>query len=178
MNLIDPLVEPLDHAIGRSRGGLTTKIHQLVDGHGRPLVMLLSPGQAGDAPMFPQLMHHLRVPRIGRGRARTRPDRVRGDKAYSSRAIRAHLRSRRIIAVIPEPDDQAGHRTRRGCRGGRPPAFDKVDYRGRNVIERSFNVIKQWRGIATRYDLLATNYRAAVVLHAVITWTKTLSDTA
>jgi transposase len=140
------------------------------------MVMLVSPGQAGDAPMFPHLMCHLRVPRIGRGRARTRPDRVRGDKAYSSRAIRAHLRARRITAVIPEPGDQTGHRARRGSRGGRPPAFDPVDYRARNVVERSFNAIKQWRGIATRYDQLATTYRAAVVLHAVITWTNVLSD--
>lgn len=127
--------------------------------------------------MFPHLMGHLRVPRVGRGRARTRPDRVRGDKAYSSRAIRTHLRSRRITAVIPEPADQTGHRTRRGSHGGRPPAFDAPDYRRRNVIERRFNLIKQWRGIATRYDTLATIYRSAIVLHAVITWTKTLSDT-
>ncbi len=122
-------------------------------------------------------MRHLQVPRVGRGRARTRPDRVRGDKAYSSRAIRTHLRSRRITAVIPEPADQAGHRARRGSRGGRPPAFDAADYRGRNVIERRFNHVKQWRGIATRYDSLATVYRSAIILNAVITWTKTLSDT-
>lgn len=127
--------------------------------------------------MFPHLMRHLHVRRPGRGRARTRPDRVRGDKAYSSRAIRAHLRARQIRAVIPEPRDQAGHRTRRGSRGGRPPAFDPLDYRGRNVVERGFNRIKQWRGIATRYDKLATVYRSAAVLHAVTTWTKTLSDT-
>jgi len=79
--------------------------------------------------------------------------------------------------VIPEPDDQIGHRVRRGSRGGRPPAFDAVDYRGRNVIERGFSVLKQWRGIATRYDKLAVVYRAAIVLHAVVTWTKALSDT-
>lgn len=98
--------------------------------NGRPLVALAGPGQAGDAPMFPHLMRHLRVRRPGRGQARTRPDRVRGDKAYSSRAIRGHLRTRGIVAVIPEPADQAGHRKRRGSRGGRPPAFDPVDYRG------------------------------------------------
>ncbi len=127
--------------------------------------------------MFPHLMRHLRIRRPGRGRARTRPDRVRGDKAYSSRAIRRHLRDRGVTAVIPEPADQAGHRKRRGSRGGRPPAFDAVDYRGRNVVERRFNLLKQWRGLATRYDKLAIVYRSAVVLHAVVTWTKTLSDT-
>jgi transposase len=102
---------------------LSTKIHQLVDGHGLPLVVLLTPGQAGDAPMFEPLMANLRVARP-LGRARTRPDALRGDKAYSSRAIRTHLRRRGITAVIPEPDDQAGHRKRRGSRGGRPPKFD------------------------------------------------------
>jgi transposase len=176
-NYTDLLTEPPDHAIGRSRGGWSTKVHHLVDGNGRPLVILVGPGQAGDAPMFPHLMRHLRIRRAGRGRARTRPDRVRGDKAYSSRAIRRHLRTRGIAAVIPEPADQAGHRKRRGSRGGRPPAFDAVDYRGRNVVERQFNLLKQWRGLATRYDKLAIIYRSAVVLHAVVTWTKALSDT-
>nr|WP_236650401.1 transposase [Kutzneria albida] len=77
---------------------------------------------------------------------------------------------------MPEPADQVGHRVRRGSRGGRPSAFDPVDYRGRNVIECGSTVIKQWRGIATRYDKLAVVYRAAIVLHAVITWTNALSD--
>jgi transposase len=88
----------------------------------------------------------------GPGRPRTRPDRVRGDKAYSSRAIRTHLRDRGIAAVIPQPADQIGHRKRRGSTGGRPPAFDKEDYKRRNVVERNFNTFKQWRALATRYD--------------------------
>ena len=111
------------------------------------------------------------------GRLRTRPNRLRGDKAYSSRAIRSHLRERGILAVIPEPSDQIGHRKRRGARGGSPPAFDASDYRNRNVIERRFCHLKQWRGLATRYDKLATVYRAAAVLNAVTAWTKHLSDT-
>ncbi len=168
------LIEPPDHALGRSRGGLGTEIHQLVDGHGRPLVVLVGPGQAGDAPMFAHLMSHLSVGRVGPGRPRTRPERVRADKAYSSRAIRAHLRRRRIVAVIPEPADQQGHRKRRGTRGGRPPAFDRVDYRGRNVVERGFCEVKQWRGLATRYDKLALTYRGGVALKAIVTWLRTL----
>jgi putative transposase len=164
------LAEPADHALGRSRGGLSTKIHQLVDGHGYPLVVLVGPGQAGDAPMFPHLMMHLSIARRGPGRARTRPDRVRGDKAYSSRAIRGHLRRRGIVAVIPEPADQQGHRKRRGSRGGRPPAFDATDYRNRNVVERGFCTVKQWRGLATRYDKLALTFRGGAVLKAIVTW--------
>lgn len=72
-----------------------------------------------------------------------RPDRVRADKAYSSRAIRTELRRRGIIAVIPKPSDQITHRKRRGSRGGPPPAFNVADYKGRNVIERGFNNTKQ-----------------------------------
>jgi transposase len=154
---------------------LSTKIHSLVDGHGLPLVALITPGQAGDSPMFLPLMQHLRIERPT-GRPRTRPDAVRADKAYSSRAIRAHLRSRGIKAVIPEPDDQKGHRARRGSRGGRPVGLDTADYKFRNVIERRYCHLKQWRGLATRYDKHATIYRAAVILNAVIAWTHHLSD--
>ena len=108
--------------------------------------------------------------------ARTRPDRVRGDKAYSSGRSAAICGDRGITAVIPEPSIRSGTATPRFPR--RPPtAFDSGDYRGRNVVERRFNPLKQWRGLATRYDKLAIVYRSAVVLHAVVTWTKTLSDT-
>ena len=118
--------------------------------------------------MFLPLMAQLRVGR-DTGRPRTRPDAVRGDKAYSSRAIRAHLRSRGIKAVIPEPDDQKAHRKRRGSRGGRPVGLDAVDYRNRNVIERNYCTIKQWRGLATRYDKHAIVYRAADGQHHMVT---------
>jgi hypothetical protein len=80
------LVEPADHGVGRSRGGLSTKIHHLCDGHGLPLVVLVGPGHAHDSPMFEVLMDQLRVPWAGRGRPRTRPQAVLGDRAYSSRA--------------------------------------------------------------------------------------------
>lgn len=86
--------------------------------------------------MFLHLMRHLRIARIGPGRPRTRPEPVRGDKAYSSPAIRRHLREHGIVAVIPEPSGQQGDRKRRGSTGGRPLASDRVDYRGRNVVER------------------------------------------
>ncbi|WP_410633590.1 transposase [Amycolatopsis sp. cmx-4-83] len=62
--------------------------------------------------------------------------------------------------------------------GGHPPAFDPVDHRGRNVVERRFNLLKQWRGLATRYDKLAIVYGSAVVLPAVSTWARALSDTS
>ena len=165
-----PAHEPPDHAIGRSRGGLSTKIHQLVDGRQRPLVIGVTAGQAGDSPMLKHLLADLVVKRPGPGRPRTRPADLLGDKAYSSRANRELLRSRRIRAVIPQRADEIGHRVRRGSMGGRPPSFDPITYRRRNVVERSFNDHKQWRGIATRYDKLATNYRGGVVLRAITLW--------
>jgi transposase len=149
---------------------LSTKIHQVADGAGRPLVVLIGPGQGGDSPMFPILLDQLRVARPGRGRPRTRPDRVRADKAYSSRANRHLLRARGVTAVIPEPDDQIRHRKRRGSAGGRPPGFDAEDYKNRNSVERGFNIFKQWRGLATRYDKLAVVYRGAAILRAIIAW--------
>ncbi len=80
------------------------------------------------------------------------------------------LRARGITAVIPEPADQDGHRKKRGSRGGRPVSHDVQDYKQRNVIERAFNRLKQWRGIATRYDKHALVYRGAVVLAAILLW--------
>jgi transposase len=156
---------------------LSTKIHAAVDGRGRPLVILLTPGQSGDAPMMLPLLAELRVARPC-GRPRTRPDRVLADKAYSSKAIRAHLRGRGISAVIPEPDDQKGHRARRGSAGGRPVSFDKTAYRGRNVVERAFNTVKHWRGLATRYDKHALVFRGALILAASLHWINDLGDTS
>ena len=130
--------------------------------------MLVGPGQAHDGPMLPLVLGAITVPRLGPGRARTRPDAVLADKAYSSRSTRRLLRTRRITAVIPEPRDQQAHRKRRGQRGGRPVRCDPEAYKGRNVVERSFNALKQWRGLATRYDKLAVIYRGGAVLAAIL----------
>ncbi len=125
---------------------------------------MVTPGQAHDGRALEFVLSDIRVPRVGVGRPRTRPEVVLGYKAYSSRATRAMLRRRGITAVIPEPSDQQAHRKRRGARGGRPPSFDRETYKQRNLVERSFNLLKQWRGLATRYDKHATIYRAGAVL--------------
>lgn len=119
------------------------------------------------------LLAEIRVPRQGPGRPRTRPDAMLGDKAYSSRAIRAELRRRGVVAVIPEPRDQQGHRRRRGSKGGRPVGYDKSAYKGRNVVERAFNAVKNWRALATRYDKYALTYRGGVILAAILAWLRT-----
>ena len=87
------------------------------------------------------------------------------------------LQRRGIKVVIPLKSDQIAARKRKGSKGGRPPALDSQMYRERNVVERSFALIKQWRGLSTRYDKLAITYRAAVVLSACIVWTRLLGDT-
>lgn len=169
-------VEPAGHGIGRSRGGLTTKIHHAVDGKGRPLAAVITGGQRHDGAMLTQVLADVRVPRTGPGRPRTRPDAVIADKAYSAGVTRKALQRRGIKVVIPLKSDQIAARARKGSKGGRPPGLDTAMYRGRNVVERSFALTKQWRALATRYDKLAITYRAAVVLSACWIWTKALGD--
>ncbi|MET8666871.1 IS5 family transposase [Streptomyces tendae] len=164
--------EPDDHALGRSRGGLSTKVHLASDGRARPLSLRVTRGQAGDAPTFEAVMAGIRVPRSGPGRPRTRPEAVLADRAYSSRAIRKHLRRRGIRAVIPQSSDQVGHRLRRGRTGGRPPGFDAEAYKQRNTVERCINRLKQWRGLAMRTDKLAIVYQAALHLAAILIWAR------
>jgi len=168
--LEDPERAQAGQALGRSRGGLTTKVHLACDGRGLPLAVLVTPGNVNDSAAFGTVLNAVRVPRTGAGRPRRRPDAVVADKAYSSRAIRESLRRRGIRAVIPERADQKVNRVRRGRAGGRPPAFDRDLYKARNVVERCFNRLKQFRAIATRFDKLASRYRAGLHLAALILW--------
>ena len=132
-------------AIGRSRGGRTTKIHAAVDEAGRPRRLIVRPGHRGDAPVGAALVADLR------------PARCLADTAYDSDALRAWLRHRGCQPVIPN------HPPRK-----RQHPFDKTAYRARNVIERTFCRLKDWRRVATRYDKLAHNYLASVALAAIV----------
>jgi transposase len=143
-------------ALGRSRGGLTTKIHMVADRRCRPIARLLTGGQRGDAPRFIAVMDIIRIARRGPGRPRTRPGRAMGDKAHSSKAIRSYLRRRGIKTVIPVKEDQKKHRLERGRAGGRPPVFDTEHYKQRNTVERCFSKLKQFQAVATRYDKTST----------------------
>lgn len=128
------------------------------------------PGQVHDAQVLPLLLGDIRVTRLGRGRPRTTPDALPADKAYSSKQVRADLAARGIRAVIAQRADQLANRKRKGRDGGRPRTLDTETYKRRNVVERSFSLLKQWRGPATRYGKLSIVYRSAAALAAVIAW--------
>ncbi|WP_127454279.1 IS5 family transposase [Streptomyces sp. B29(2018)] len=159
-----------DEGLGRSRGGLTCKIHLSGEGGCRPMALLLTPGQWGDAPQMIEVLDRIRVPRPLGGRPRTRPDHVSGDKAYSSRRNRSYLRRRDIRHTIPEPKDQRANRRRRGSAGGRPTGFDRDHYRRRNEVERTINRLKNSRAVATRYDKRAYVFHGTVTAAAIRLW--------
>jgi transposase len=137
--------------MGRSRGGLTSKLHALVDAEGRPVTLRLTAGQVADCKEAEALIDGL-----GEG------DILLADKAYDSDAIRAKAKQRKAWANIPPKAN------RRGIF-----AFSTCLYRQQNLVERFFNRIKHFRGIATRYDKHPANYLAAVKLVAVRIWCQT-----
>lgn len=159
-NYKNPRVEPADHGLGHSRGGWSTKSHVAVDPSGHLRAVVVTPGQAGENPRLLDVLD-LTGDRVCR---------VVADKAYSHPSTRVALRRRRVKATIPERDDQIARRKAKGSAGGRPPDFDRAIYKGRNVVERFFNRVKEFRGIATRYDKHARNYRAGIVLAGLIVY--------
>ena len=137
-----------NNAIGRSRGGQTTKIHALTDDIGRPLAFLITPGNTHDLVGARGLIGMIRNPR-----------RLLADRAYDAKSLRDELAARRIKAVIP-PNPTRKH----------PHRYDKTAYKGRNVIERMFCRLKDFRRIATRYDKRADIFLSAILLAAAISW--------
>lgn len=134
--------------MGRSRGGLTTKIHALVDANGLPVVLKLTAGQAHDGRSAGDMLGS-----IGKGQV------LLADRAYDSDLLRAELAGRGAWANIPPI-----------ARRKNPPAFSAFLYRYRNLVERFFNKLKHFRAIATRYEKHAQNYLALVKLASIRIW--------
>jgi transposase len=142
--------EPEDHALGRSRGGFGTKIHLVCDRNGKPLGAVLSPGQSHESRLFEAAME-IACPND------VSPAALAGDKAYSSKAIRAWLAHRNIQDVVPTRDDEI-----------RNENFDRDLYRRRNVIERCIGWLKENRRIATRFEKLAVHYMAMIDIAMIL----------
>ncbi len=149
---------------------MTSKLHLAVDGRGLPMAIRLTAGQAHDNPQLLPLLDSVCVARPAPARPRRRPDRVVADKAYSHPSTRAALRARGLAFTSPERIDQIARRKAKGSAGGRPPAFDTEVYAGRNVVERCFARLKQFRALATRYAKRAAYYRATLIIAALILW--------
>jgi transposase len=149
-----------DQALGRSRGGFTTKIHLRAERGGKPICAVLTPGQRHEASQVLALLERGAVKQPGRGRPRRRPDRLAGDKGYTGRPVRSALRRRGIGAVIPRRTNES----RRGVR------FDRAAYRERNQVERLINRLKQHRAIATRYEKLEVSYHALLTIACILLW--------
>ena len=141
------MLEPQDHALGRSRGGFGTKAHLVCDGHGIMLAVWLTPGQRHESQAFAIVL--LRAKRPRRAGQRRWPRQLAGDMGYSYQGIRGWLQRHHIEAVIPHRRDQP-----------QDEAFDRAAYRRRNLIERVVGWYKECRRLATRYEKLAVQYLA------------------
>ena len=154
-------------AIGRSRGGLTTKIHLAADLRCRPVARLTTAGQHGDCPQFIPLMnaiHRRRGPGI-HGAARPGD----GRQGVLLAGNRAWLRQRGIKTVIPVKEDQKKHRRNRAGRREAARLRRLLDSK-RNTVERCFSKLKQFRAVATRYDKRERIYQCHIDVASIRIW--------
>lgn len=148
-------------ALGRSKGGFSTKIHIQAEGMGKPMQFVLTQGQRSDVKGFSTLNTALKVKRSGRGKPKQRPRYLIGDKGYDAQMIRRTLRRQHTTPVIPKRKN-AKHK----------PRFNRGLYRERNRIERLINRLKQFRRVATRYEKRAENYLTMLMIAAILIWLK------
>ena len=141
------------NALGRSRGGYSTKLHVATDQKGLPLAVTATPGQAGETPEFQNLLNS--IP-FSLHRKAKRPKVVAGDKAYSAKATRDYLKRKGISDAIPTRKNEK-----------RRPRFPRVMYKKRNIVERVIGWLKENRRIATRYEKNVENYLAMVKIASI-----------
>jgi transposase len=139
--------------MGRSKGGLTTKIHALVDANGLPILLKITPGQAHDGRSAADMFDSL-----------TAGDVLLADRGYDSNALRDAMAERGVNANIRPMPNRNRH-----------PAFSAKLYKLRNVVERFFSKLKHYRAIATRYQKHPENYLALIKLAAARIWMKFMS---
>jgi transposase len=149
-------------ALGRSRGGFSTKLHLKCEGQGKPLALHLTGGERHDMVGFRPLLDGGKVKRYGPGRPKQRPKQLVGDRGYSNDIARKELTRRGIRAVIPP---KRNHR--------RPQAYDHRMYRERNQIERAIARLKRYRRVATRYDKRQLHYLTWLTIAVVLAWLPT-----
>lgn len=138
-----------DQALGRSRGGPTTKIHLICDALGNPLKFTLTGGQVHDVAAAPDLLN--KVDSLG--------EFTIADKGYDSDNFRARIKERKSEPVIP------GRKNRK-----EEIEYDKTIYGARSLVENAFCKLKQFRAVATRYDKLARNFAGMVTMACIMTW--------
>ncbi|WP_157672635.1 IS5 family transposase, partial [Chelatococcus daeguensis] len=145
----------VDRCLGRSRGGLTTKLHALVDSRGRPILLKLTAGQASDLASAKDLIGYLAPGSM-----------LLADKGYDANDLRAAVAERNAWANIPPKRNRKD-----------PICFSRHLYKARNLVERFFNKIKHFRRIATRFDKTAENFLAAVKLASIRIWLRGYEST-
>ena len=150
-------------ALGRSRGGFSTKVHLRAEGGGKPLTFVVSGGERHESGYVGALLAGGPVRGRARGRPRSRPERLVGDRGYSYPTVRRLLARRHIRAIIPRRRDQRPHDRRHA-------PFDHGAYRRRNRVERLVNRLKQHRRVATRYEKRAVHYTAMLTIAAALLW--------
>jgi transposase len=141
-------------ALGRSRGGFSTKIHWRTDAEGRPLALDLTGGAAHEVKGYEALMELCEA----------QPEKLLSDKGYDSDAIRDDLEERGIEPVIPPKSNRT-----------EPIEYDREAYKRRNLIERCVNALKQFRRIAMRYEKTARAFLSMLCIGAVRLWIKTVN---
>jgi len=138
-----------NQALGRSRGGISTKIHLISDAHGNPLDFLITPGQAHESRSAEALLCGWKA------------EYVLGDRAYDGDPVRKVIEAMGAEAVIPPHP----------CRK-KPATYDCFLYKARHAIENAFARLKQFRSLATRFDKTARSYAAQVAIACIVVWLK------